>query len=104
MVKIYLKSRSKLFEAVGLYNPDTNHVTVLKDAIISPTSTLISGKDKWIRLRDEHVLNGRLRESMEFNSPSAAATFVSGTSMNGYTRWKDKDGKALRSIKEKING
>ncbi len=44
------------------------------------------------------VKNGekyRLNVSISFASPSAAATFVLGGSINGWTEWKGKDGKTL---------
>lgn len=44
------------------------------------------------------VKNGekyRLNVSIPFASPSAAATFVLGGSINGWTEWKGKDGKTL---------
>lgn len=44
--------------------------------------------------------NGKhiLKVSVSFNSPSAAGMFVLGGSINGWTEWKNKDGKTLDEI------
>ncbi|SDB90650.1 GIY-YIG nuclease family protein [Shouchella lonarensis] len=44
--------------------------------------------------------NGILKEDELFHSPSAAAKFVLGSSVNGLKYWKDKDGKTLKEIQE----
>lgn len=106
MMMFYLISRTHKFYAEGMYNPDNNHLTVLEGAKISHTSTLLEGKgrDKWLKTKNEYVKDGYLIQNLEFKTPSTAATFVSGTSMNGYMRWKNKEGTELRFVKEKING
>ena len=106
MIEFYLISRTHKYYAEGLYNPDNNHLTVLEGAQISPNSTLKMGRGRrrWLSISDEYVKDGYLIQNLEFKTPSTAATFVSGTSMNGYKRWKDKDGKELRYIKENVNG
>ena len=35
---------------------------------------------------------------MSFSSPSAAASFVLGTSANGWMEWKDKSGRTLDEL------
>lgn len=44
-----------------------------------------------IKNREKHVLN----VSISFSSPSAAATFVLGGSINGWTEWKNSAGETL---------
>lgn len=44
--------------------------------------------------------NGILQEDMLFTSPSYAAMFVIGKSVNGLTSWKTSDGKTLKSLEE----
>ena len=39
-----------------------------------------------------------LNVSMSFTSPSTAASFVLGCSANGWSEWKDKDGKTLDQL------
>ncbi len=41
------------------------------------------------------------KEDYKFNTPSSAATQVFGSSANGWTEWKDKDGKTLDELKRK---
>jgi len=43
----------------------------------------------------------KLEDDQIFNSPSTAAAFVLGRSANGWTEWKNKDGKTLDEIKRK---
>lgn len=42
-----------------------------------------------------------LQEDYIFNSPSAAAATIKGRATNGWTSWKDKDGKTLDELKRK---
>ena len=42
-----------------------------------------------------------LKKSVSFGSPSTAASFVLGASANGWTEWKNKDGKTLDEIYRK---
>ena len=42
--------------------------------------------------------NGTVMADILFNSPSAAACFVAGASVNGNTYWKDKNGTMLKDI------
>ena len=42
-----------------------------------------------------------LKTTLTFNSPSGASDFVIGGSTNGWTEWKDKDGKTLDEIYRK---
>lgn len=39
-----------------------------------------------------------LKVTLEFNTPSGASDFVLGGSTNGWTEWKNKDGKTLDKI------
>jgi len=42
-----------------------------------------------------------LTVSVSFTSPSSAGMFVLGGSINGWTEWKDKDGKTLDELYRK---
>lgn len=44
-----------------------------------------------------------LKKSLSFSSPSTAASFVLGTSANGWTEWKNKEGKTIDEIFRKQN-
>lgn len=39
-----------------------------------------------------------------FNSPSTAGGVILGRSTNGWTKWKNRDGKTLDDLKRKLNG
>jgi len=66
---------------------------------------------KWIgvlrrRLLDDEILKEEnkvyvLQQDYIFNSPSAAAATILGRNTNGWTKWKDKDGKTLDELKRK---
>ena len=77
---------------------------VLKDSMVSPDD--LKTMPKTIKkLRDELVENkkieqGILKENQLFSSASYAAAFVLGTSTNGLTDWKNKEGKTLKSLEE----
>jgi hypothetical protein len=67
------------------------------------------GMNKWIgilrkRLLEEVILKKEndvyvFQQDYIFNSPSAAAATILGRSANGWTSWKDKQGKTLDEIK-----
>ena len=42
-----------------------------------------------------------LQTTLEFNTPSGASDFLLGGSTNGWTEWKDKDGKTLDKVYRK---
>lgn len=42
-----------------------------------------------------------LKITLEFNTPSGASDFVLGGSTNGWTEWKNKDGKTLDELYRK---
>ena len=48
----------------------------------------------------DKIKDGTLREDLLFPSPSAAAAFVSGASVNGLLFWKNRDGIALKQLEE----
>jgi len=52
-------------------------------------------REKYSNLIDE---NGLLSVDVLLSSPSAAACFVGGSSLNGNIMWKAEDGRTLREI------
>ena len=57
-------------------------------------------------LRKKYEENGKiqnhiLQEDIEFTSPSAAAKFVTGYSINGWTAWKDIEGRDLNHLERR---
>jgi|TARA_B110000967_G_scaffold162568_1_gene169150 hypothetical protein len=69
------------------------------------------GMNKWIgilrkRLIEKDILKNEnnvyvFQQDYIFNSPSAAAAAILGRSANGWTSWKDKNGKTLDELKRK---
>ena len=54
-------------------------------------------KDDIVKQDDKYILN----VTLEFNTPSGASDFVLGGSTNGWTEWKNNDGKTLDEIYRK---
>lgn len=91
-------------EAFGVY--DGEKFEVLEGSAVSP-EIKNSAPDRVKILRKTASDTGdiqqegkiyRLKKSMSFSSPSYAASFVLGTSANGWTEWKNKDGKTLDEL------
>ncbi len=91
-------------EAFGVY--DGEKFEVLEGSMVS-AKIQNSAPDRVKTLRNTATTTGdiqqegntyRLKKSMSFSSPSYAAAFVLGTSANGWTEWKNKDGKTLDEL------
>lgn len=58
------------------------------------------------RFREKYankIQEGRITEDLLLSSPSAAASFVAGVSLNGNTSWKSKEGKTLKEVEKAEN-
>lgn len=97
---IFSTSRRKFF-AKGIYTGEKFEVL---DG--SPVDLRMPAKnEKYNRLREELIASGdlvvetsglgMLQKKLAFGSPSGAADFVLGGSNNGWTEWKDSEGKTL---------
>ena len=64
--------------------------------IISPVVTVSSVLNK---RNTAKIIDNVLQNDIEFNSPSAAGSFVIGCNVNGWTEWKDATGNTLESLK-----
>ena len=94
-------------EAYGVY--DGEHFEVLEGSEINLAKRV--NIEKYNIQRKELLDNGnivltdngkyRLKTTLVFNSPSGASDFVIGGSTNGWTEWKDKDGKTLDELYRK---
>ena len=91
-------------EAFGVYDGD--NFEVLEGSIVS-AEIRNSAPDRVKILRNTAANTGdiqqegkiyRLKKSMSFSSPSYAASFVLGSSANGWIEWKNKDGKTLDEL------
>lgn len=93
-VNIYLRSKTDLFEAEGLY--DDGMVIVKKGSRIHTiqASHVSDGQTTVKTVRENKSLvdaNGVVLKDYSFLSPSAAANFVTGRSANGYVAWRVDD-------------
>jgi hypothetical protein len=108
------KSNKELFYCKGKEASAVGELTddgflVYKDGKANIETT--KGMNKWIgvlrkRLIEEDILKNEnntyiFQQDYIFNSPSAAAAVVLGRSANGWTSWKDKNGKTLDDLKRK---
>ena len=60
---------------------------------------------KSIEKSREGVIKGNvLQKNVTFKSASTAANFVTGTSTNGLTAWKDKNGKTIKELMAEAEG
>lgn len=89
--------------AFGVY--DGEHFEVLEDSEIDMSR---KGRSFTVDQQRESAINNGviiekdgkhyLTASMSFTSPSSASDFVLGGSTNGWTEWKDKDGRTLDEL------
>ena len=53
------------------------------------------------KLYEDKIEDGVLQEDILFRTPSGAAAFVGGGSINGWEKWQTKEGKSLKDIMPK---
>ncbi len=53
------------------------------------------------KLYEDKIENELLQEDILFRTPSGAAAFVGGGSINGWEKWQTKEGKSLKDIMQK---
>ncbi|MCD8294423.1 MAG: DUF4357 domain-containing protein, partial [Clostridia bacterium] len=74
---------------------------ILKGSKISPTITK-SCPEYVLKMRDKYAdkinTSYELTSDVLLNSPSAAAGFIGGASLNGNALWHDADGRSLKQI------
>ena len=98
-MKIYTKARDgKLYSANAVF--ENGIVTVLKSSKINRINAPGFKPKKYVAdLRADNNLfdeDGMLLTDVQFNSLSAAATFVTGRIANGMIVWKTDDSKYIR--------
>lgn len=98
---IYLKSRTKKYDATAEYDNNSGNVVVLKGSVISDTvsqGSFRSAKSVETLRKSGCVQNNKLIEDVSFKSASSAANFITGSSTNGKLAWKDENGTALKDL------
>ena len=97
-LKLHTKSRDGLYEASAILNGTV--ITVLKGSRINTNNSAgYKPSEEVSSLRRDKTrvdIHGYLLEDIDFNSLSAAATFVTGRIANGMIVWKTEDGKNVR--------
>lgn len=100
-MKLYIKRSKNGVDAVAEFEKATGTVTVLKGSRVSDSiahSEKFRGAKSIERARAVYVKNGAVVKDAVFKSSSTAANFVTGTSTNGLTAWKDENGITLKGI------
>jgi hypothetical protein len=69
-------------------------MVVLKGSVIAPKQLACCPKSAALQ-REKYEAKHKLDSDVLFKTPSAAACFVIGSSANGWTEWKTKDGTTL---------
>ena len=96
-MKVILKSKHDLHYATGIY--DNGGVTVLSGSRINQTDSFPQMAESLKDMRcDPQIVDdkGVLIKDVSFNSPSTAAQFVTGRSVNGYIAWRPDDKMSLK--------
>ena len=100
-MKVFIKKAKANVDAAGEFNPQTGHLTVLEGSRLSERiafSEKFRGAKTIERNREGVVINGILKQNVEFKSASTAANFVTGSSSNGLITWRTEDGVKLKDI------
>ncbi|APG66332.1 hypothetical protein LPB136_13535 [Tenacibaculum todarodis] len=106
------KSPKELFYCTGKNSSGKGELIddgflVYKDSMA--TNRITDGAGKWVDVLRKKLLNENIvtlssehlifQQDYIFNSPSAAAAALLGRNANGWTKWKNKDGKTLDELK-----
>ena len=104
-MKLILKSKQKAHYAEATY--DENQTIVLKGSRINPVDSFPGMSETIKGLRGDNTIvsdDGLLLKDLPFKSPSSAAQFVTGRSVNGYIAWRPDDKMSLKAyLKQKCD-
>lgn len=106
-MKVYIKRERSGINAKGEYDPVTRSLTVLKGSVVSATiayTEKFRGAKSIEKSRAGVLKDNVLQKDVVFKSASTAANFVTGTSTNGLTAWKDKNGKSIKEYITEAEG
>ena len=100
--RFYVRTRSGVC-GVGIYEPIGNSFILLSGSKInSTTSNSFNRKDAYRDITNNYcsLEDGLyvLKKDYTFASPSTASSVVLGRSSNGWTDWKDKQGRSLNTV------
>lgn len=99
-MKVIYKSKKRDCYAEGEFNLEDNTLTIKKGAKISSRLDEKFRISKEAQKRDNKkiIKNNILQEDIQFKSPSVAAQFVSGSSLNGLIVWKTEKKEPLKNV------
>lgn len=106
-MKVYIIRERSGIKAKGEYDPATRSLTVLRGSVLSATITYTEkfrGAKSIEKSRAGVLKENVLQKDVAFKSASTAANFVTGTSTNGLTAWKDKEGKSIKEYITEAEG
>ena len=100
--RFYVRTKSGVC-GVGIYDPIGNSFILLSGSKInSTTSNSFNRKDAYRDITNNYCsLEDSLyvlKKDYSFASPSTASSVVLGRSSNGWTDWKDKQGRSLNTV------
>ena len=100
--RFYVRTKSGVC-GVGIYDPIGNSFILLSGSKInSTTSNSFNRKDAYREITNNYcsLEDGLyvLNKDYTFASPSTASSVVLGRSSNGWTDWKDKQGRSLNTV------
>lgn len=100
LLSLILKQGKK--EKIIAQGKQTNEGFVIIKGSNIKSSTVKSVPTKALKDRERAILDDNfvLLEDMLFNSPSSAASFVTGYAINGKDSWKDEQGRSLNEIEK----
>ena len=96
---LFYLTRNSRNVAAKCHRVGSKFIVMAGSQISEKVSKSVSENVKKARKKAKLDKNNALLEDLVFNSPSAAADFVLGTSTNGWTEWKTKDGVPLSNFR-----
>ena len=102
LMKLYLNSRNGTHSATAEYNE--NSVTVLAGSIVNMELLYPKMPPLVKEKRDDRSIvsaDGKLLVDVTFDTPTSAAQFVTGRSVNGYIVWRPDNNMSLKQYLEK---
>lgn len=103
-MKLYLNSRNGTHSAIAEY--DNSGVTVLAGSMINTKLFYPKMPSFVIEKRENRSIvskDGKVLVDVTFDSPTAAAQFVTGRSVNGYVVWRPDNKMSLKQWTEEKN-
>ena len=102
-MELYIIREKKDISATCIFDKNTQSFIVKKGSRVSTEihrSKTFRGANSIEKYRSRYVKDNVVLTDVSFKSSSTAANFVTGSSTNGKTAWKNKNGVALGKILE----